>query len=79
MERIRIIFSAIAVLFAVLGLVKALSSDICMRVMYPCLGISLLANSAIELRAEKKISAAIDFLLGTCFLVLEIVWLVKLL
>ena len=68
MDKVNLFFSAVAVVFGILTLTKALSYETTMPIMNLCLGIACISRGVTEIRAKKTGSACIDFLLGVLFL-----------
>ena len=77
MDKVNMFFSTVGIIFAVLGITKILSYDVSLPIMHVCLGVICLNRGVIEIKAGKKNSAFFDFLLGTAFLLLVIVRLMR--
>jgi hypothetical protein len=73
MDKLKLIFSSVGMIFGILALTKTLSYDITMPILDVCLGMVCLCSGVINVRTGKKNSAFFDFLLGTLFLLLVIV------
>lgn len=77
MDKIKLFFSFVGMIFGILGLTKTLSYDISLPIMDVCLGMVCLCSGVIKVRTGKKNSAFFDFLLGTLFLLLVTVHLMR--
>ena len=80
MKNLKLFFSALTVSFAILGLTKALSTNITMPITFVCLATTMLMTSK-EYKDKQQKSSAIYFLLLGVFLlavtlynVVSIVW-----
>ena len=80
MKNLKLFFAALTVAFAILGLAKALSTDITMPITFVCLATTMLMTSK-EYKDKQQKSSAIYFLLLGVFLlavtlynVVSIVW-----
>ena len=80
MKNLKLFFSALTVSFAILGLTKALSTDITMPITFVCLATTMLMTSK-EYKDKQQKSSAIYFLLLGVFLlavtlynIVSIVW-----
>ena len=69
MINLKLFFSALTVAFAILGLTKAVSTDITMPIMFVCLAITMFITSK-EYKDKKQKSTSIYFLLLGIFLLL---------
>lgn len=69
MKQLKILFSSLTVAFAILGLTKALSTDITMPITFVCLATTMLITSK-EYKDKKAKNTAIYFLILGIFLVL---------
>ncbi len=67
MKNLKLFFSAFTVAFAILGLTKALSTDITMPIMFVGLAITMLIT-AKEYKDKQQKSTAVHFLLLGIFL-----------
>ncbi len=70
MDKLKLFFSFVGLIFGILSLTKTLSYDITMPIMNVCLGMVCLCSGVIKVRTGKKNSAFFDFILGTLFLLL---------
>ena len=55
MKNLKMFFSALTVAFAILGLTKALSTDITMPIMFVCLAITMFITSKEYKDKEQKL------------------------
>lgn len=69
MKNLKLFFSAFTVAFAILGLTKALSTDITMPITFVCLATTLFITSKEYKDKQEKISAVHFLLLGMLLLV----------
>jgi len=69
MKNLKLVFSALTVAFAILGLTKGLSTDISMPIMFTCLSITMFITSK-EYKDKKDKKTAIYFLVIGIFLLL---------
>ena len=67
MKNLKLLFSALTVAFAILGLTKALSTDISMPITFVCLAGTMFITSK-EYKDKKQQNSAIYFLLLGVFL-----------
>ena len=67
MKNLKLFFSALTVAFAILGLTKALSTDITMPIIFVCLSATMFISSK-EYKDKQQKSASIYFLLLGVFL-----------
>lgn len=67
MKNLKLFFSALTVAFGILGLTKALSTDISMPIMFVSLAITLFITSK-EYKDKQQKTTAISFLLLGVFL-----------
>lgn len=80
MKNLKMFFSALTVAFAILGLTKALSTDITMPIMFVCLAITMFITSKEYKDKEQKNIAVYFLLLGifllivTAYNVASIIW-----
>lgn len=80
MKNLKLFFSALTVSFAILGLTKALSTDITMPITFVCLATTMLMTSKEYKDKQQKSSAMYFLLLGvfllavTLYNVVSIVW-----
>lgn len=75
MDKLKLIFSSVGMIFGILALTKTLSYDITMPIMNVCLGMVCLCSGVINVRTGKKNNAFFDFLLGALFILLVTVHL----
>ena len=80
MKNLKLFFSALTVAFAILGLTKAISTDITMPIMFICLSITMFITSK-EYKEKEQKSTEIYFmflgvflLLVTAYNVASIIW-----
>ena len=73
MKNLKLFFSALTVAFAILGLTKALSTDITMPIMFVCLATTLFITSK-EYKDKQQKSTAVYFLLLGIFLLIVTVY-----
>jgi len=69
MKNLKLFFSALTVSFAILGLTKALSTNITMPIMFVCLSITMFITSK-EYKDKKQKNTAVYFLLLGIFLLI---------
>jgi len=69
MKNLKLLFSALTVAFAILGLTKAISTDITMPIMFVSLAITLFITSK-EYKDKEQKNTAVYFLLLGIFLLL---------
>ena len=69
MKNLTLIFSALTVAFAILGLTKALSTDITMPITFICLATTMFITSK-EYKDKQQKSTAVYFLLLGLFLLI---------
>jgi len=69
MKNSKLFFSALTVAFAILGLIKAVSTDITMPIMFICLATTMIITSR-EYKDKKQKNSAIYFLLLGIFLLI---------
>ena len=69
MKNLKLFFSALTVAFAILGLTKAVSTNITMPLMFVCLSTTMFITSK-EYKDKKQKSTSIYFLLLGIFLLL---------
>ena len=69
MKNLKLFFSALTVAFGILGLTKALSTDITMPITFICLSITMLITSK-EYQDKKQKKSALHFLLLGIFLLM---------
>ena len=67
MKNLKLLFSALTVAFAILGLTKALSTDIIMPITFICLATTMFITSK-EYKDKKQKTSAVHFLLLGVFL-----------
>ena len=68
LKNLKVFFSALTVAFGILGLTRALSTDISMPIMFVCLAITMLISSK-EYKDNNQKGTAVYFLLLGLFLV----------
>lgn len=73
MKNIKILFSALTVAFAILGLTKALSTDITMPIMFICMVITMFIT-AKEYKDLKQRNTAVYFMIVGIFLLVVTVY-----
>ena len=73
MKNLKLFFSSLTVAFAILGLTKALSTDITMPITFVCLATTMFITSK-EYKDKQQKSTAIYFLLMGVFLLLVTVY-----
>ena len=80
MKNLKLFFSALTVAFGILGLTKALSTDVTMPIMFLGLAITLFVTSK-EYKDKQQKSTAVYFLLlgffllfGTAYNVVSRIW-----
>lgn len=69
MKNLKLFFSALTVAFAILGLTKALSTDITMPITFICLATTMFITSK-EYKDKQQKSTAVYFLLLGLFLLI---------
>ena len=69
MKNLKLFFSALTVAFAILGLTKALTTDITMPIMFVCLATTMFITST-EYKDTQQKSTAVYFLLLGIFLLI---------
>lgn len=69
MKNLKLLFSALTVAFAILGLTRAVSTDITMPIMFICLSITMFITSK-EYKEKEQRSTAIYFMFIGIFLLL---------
>ena len=69
MEKLKLIFSALTIAFGILGLTKAISTDISMPIMFVNLAITMFIT-AKEYKDKQQKSTAVYFLLLGIFLLI---------
>ncbi|MBP3596532.1 MAG: hypothetical protein J6J60_08825 [Clostridia bacterium] len=69
MKNLKLLFSSLTVALAILGLTKAISTDITMPIMFICLSITMFIT-AKEYKDKEQKSTAIYFMLLGIFLLL---------
>ena len=80
MKNLKLLFSALTVAFAILGLTRAVSTDITMPIMFICLSIIMFITSKEYKEKEQKGTAIYFMLLGiflllvTAYNVSSIIW-----
>ena len=80
MKNLKLFFSALTVAFAILGLTKALSTDITMPITFVCLATTMFITSKEYKDKQQKTTAIYFLLLGvfllavTLYNVVSIVW-----
>ena len=80
MNKLKLLFSALTVAFAILGLTKALSTDITMPITFVCLATTMFITSKEYKDKQQKNSAIYFLLLGvfllvvTAYNVASIIW-----
>ena len=72
MKNLKLFFSALTVAFAILGLTKALSTDITMPIMFICLATTMFITSKEYKDKEQKSTAVYFLLLGVFLLVVTV-------
>lgn len=70
MRNLKLFFSALTVAFAILGLTKALSSEITMPITFVCLSITMFITSKEYKNNNQKNSALYFLLLGFLLLII---------
>lgn len=70
MKNIKLLFSALTVAFVILGLTKALSTDITMPIMFICLAVTMLITSKEYKDKEQKNTSLYFLLLGIFLLII---------
>lgn len=80
MKNLRMIFSALTVAFGILGLTKAISTDVSMPIMFVCLAITFFISSKEYNEKQQKNTAVCFLLLGifllivTAYNVASLIW-----
>ena len=80
MKNLKLLFSALTVAFAILGLTRALSTDITMPITFVCLTITMFITSKEYKDKEEKNTAMYFLLLGifllivTAYNIASIIW-----
>ena len=80
MKNLKLFFSALTVAFGILGLTKALATDITMPIMFVCLATTMFITSKEYKDKQQKSTAVYFFLLGafllvvTAYNVASIIW-----
>ena len=80
MKNLKLLFSALTVAFAILGLTSSVSTDITMPIMFICLSITMFITSKEYKEKEQKSTAIYFMLLGifllliTAYNVVSIIW-----
>ena len=80
MKNLKLLFSALTVAFAILGLTRALSTNITMPITFVCLTITMFITSKEYKDKEEKNTAVYFLLLGifllivTAYNVASIIW-----
>ena len=69
MKNLKLFFSALTVAFGILGLTKALSTDITMPITFVCLAITMFITSK-EYKDKQQKNTAVYFLLLGLFLLI---------
>ena len=69
MKNIKILFSALTVVFAILGLTKALSTDITMPIMFICMVITMFITAKEYKNLKQKNTAVYFWIVGVFLLV----------
>ncbi|MBR3614885.1 MAG: hypothetical protein IKL55_06890 [Clostridia bacterium] len=69
MKNLKLFFSALTVAFAILGLTKALSTDITMPIMFICLAVTMLITSK-EYKDKEQKNTSLHFLFLGIFLLI---------
>ena len=69
MKNLKLFFSALTVAFGILGLTKALSTDITMPIMFICLATTMFITSK-EYKDKQQKNTAVYFLLLGLFLLI---------
>ena len=72
MKNIKLFFSALTVAFGILGLTKAVSTDITMPIMFVCLANTMFITSKEYKDKEQKSTAVYFLLLGVFLLVVTV-------
>ena len=73
MKNLKLFFSALTVAFGILGLTKALSTDITMPILFVCLATTMFITSK-EYKDKQQKSTAVYFLLLGIFLLIVTVY-----
>ena len=72
MKNLKLLFSALTVAFAILGLTKALSTDITMPITFVCLASTMFITAKEYKDKQQKGSAVYFLLLGVFLLVITL-------
>ena len=72
MEKLKLIFSALTIAFGILGLTKAISTDISMPIMFVNLAITMFITAKEYKDKQKKSTAVYFILLGVFLLIVTI-------
>ena len=72
MRNMKLLFSALVVAFAILGLTKALSTDITMPIAFVCLAITMFITAKEYKDSEQKHSSVYFVLLGIFLLIVTV-------
>ncbi|WP_191400309.1 hypothetical protein [Flavonifractor sp. An306] len=72
MKNLKLLFSALTVAFAILGLTKALSTDITMPITFVCLASTMFITAKEYKDKQQKSSAVYFLLLGAILLVITL-------
>ena len=70
MNKIKLVFALLVVVFGILGLTKIISYDVSSLVTSTCLGPVCLCHGIEELRSGKKGSAIVDFIFTAAFVLI---------
>lgn len=73
MKKLKLFLSALTVAFAILGITKALSTDITMPIMFVCLTTTMFITSK-EYKGKQQKGTAVYFLLVGMFLLVVTVY-----
>ncbi len=72
MKNLKLLFSVLTVAFGILGLTKALSTDITMPIMFVCLATTLFITSKEYKDKQQKSTAVYFSLLGIFLLIVTV-------
>ena len=72
MRNMKLLFSVLVVAFAILGLTKALSTDITMPITFVCLAITMFITAKEYKDSEQKHSSVYFVLLGIFLLIVTV-------
>ena len=72
MEKLKLIFSALTIAFGILGLTKAISTDISMPIMFVNLAITMFITAKEYKDKQQKSTAVYFILLGVFLLIVTI-------